>query len=763
MNIPQLPQGMMNRYADGTPSKAAASFPPNLAEKLSPEVAKKMLLWLSSNYIWPQIQERMAFEPMWQKMLEMVRVQLPTEKMFGPGDDATRPKQNSVAAGRNKARVADTVVHDAVQRLTDITCFIAFKEGLPAQYVRPEYIETPESTAEYQPLKAKIKAANALLKWNSNNHKLKRNSRLAYRHHYTYGIAYIHSDFKFKVEDIYRQDNQGQIVPNPEITEIGTTFTPLSLRKLWLNWRLPAHDMEMQPCPFYFDEVSRFAILQNPYDPVKNPFGYQNLDKLAAGQHLYGEAEMQSVQDALKATFTMMENAGISTASVSQILKPENSAEARWTLYPQMPFDPVSGEFEKMPDGTLIPYRRFVMEMFGPNVHSGSQTILRLQEMYYPKGKLPIYASAHMPDLDSGQYSPSIGQVLWNHFLEITRCTEQYFDNKDWINDPPSWVVVGSPAVNKDLNTPGQKIEVNGPNDFGWRQPYDATGSTVAMRQMLRDEAQTTSKAVDAILGKAMGSRTSATEASNAFQASMSAITTDIDMVSEDLHGEYAERTWDYSGLWLDPDLLKAITGQFGFEMSPQDMWLSIGIQTNVGSTYVEKIVRQQNTRYILEASRMEPGINRGALWSQLLLDMGHDPTDIVMDDGREQQIQLATVQACETYLGYPTLVDPDQNHEIAIKVKTAFIKDRNSNWNQKYGANAVLLIDQIQEHQRYVMLQQQLMLVQQQAQVAQAQLGIQQEEDTKMALKNRQQQTSPDASATQTGGEVAQQGAGAA
>lgn len=758
--MPQLPPAVMNRFTDGTPARAAQSFPANLAANLPPETQQKILLWLSTKYIWPQIQERMPFEDMWKKMLQMARIELPEGELFSNTQhDTDRTKNAAEQSNRDKARVSDSVVHDAIERLTDITAFIAFKDGLPCQFAKPDYIKCPYNTPEYKPLEDRIQAGNALLEWNSGNQNLKRNSVIAYRHHYTYGLAYVLSDFRFRVEMINRQDNQGNLVPNPEITEIGTTFEPISIRKLWLNWRLPAYDMDAQPCPFFFDETPRFAIMQNEYHPQLNPFGYANLHRAMAEDYLYSASEMGAVRDAFSINHKMMVDAGGSSA-IAQILEPKHSVEAKWTLYPMMPLDPQTGEFETRADGTLVPYQRFIVETFGSNVHSGSQNILRIQENYFPGRHLPLYASCHMPDLDSGLYAPSIGQLLYNHYKEITLCMEQYLENKDLINNPPVWVTTACPSMNEDFNKKGGKIKVNGPNDFGWRTIPDGTQSTVAMMQMLRDNAQTTSKAVDAILGKAMGSRTSATEASNAFQASMSAITTDIDLLSTDLHGAYAHRVWDYTGLWFDPDLLKTITGQFGFAIDPQDMWTNIGVKTNVGSTYVEKIVKQQNNRYILESSRGEIGLNRAELWRELLEDMGFDADRIVDDGGRDQQIQLATSQTCETYLGYPVMVDPDQDHQIAIKVKTAFLKDRSSVWNVKFPQGAQGIMQQIEQHQYFVQLQMQMQLAQQQMLVAQEQLKIHQENPPPILSESgAQTRGAPPAS---TAGQIAQQGASA-
>ena len=200
-----------------------------------------------------------------------------------------------------------------------------------------------------------------------------------------------------------------------------------------------------------------------------------------------------------------------------------------------------------------------------------------------------------MPDLDSGMYSPAIGEILENHYVEICTATNQFLDNKNLINNPPSFTVIGSPAMNQAKNKPGAEMIVNSPTDVGWRQVYDGTNQTVEFIKFLREQGQTSSKAVDAILGKALGSRTSATEATNVFQAAMSGVTTDINIFNYDIMGGYATRVWEYSGLWFNQDLLKAITGQYGASLTPEDLWTRVDLKWDVGSTFIESIVKQQN------------------------------------------------------------------------------------------------------------------------------------------------------------------------
>lgn len=762
--VPKVSPKTMQQVTQG-PNRKSTQFPPNLAASLPKETQRQILLWLSSKYFWPQIQERVPFERQWDRMLEMSRIQLPIEAVTTGNDPLTRSTNLKTTEGTNKVKCADSTIHDAIERLTDITHFISFKDELPVQYNVPPYFSNAMENPAYRPTEALIKAGNCLLQWNSNNANVYRNHLIATRGHYTYGIQFLLSDYQFRVKPIVRQNNMGQMVQIPEITELGTTFEPMSIRKVFLNWRLPVYSMDLQPCPFFFEETPRFAILQNRYDPVTNPFGYANLDATFQQDYLYTGQEMQSIARGYSISKSVMDKFTQEKAdSIASILRPEYSVEARWTAFPMMPLDPATGQFDF--DGTKkIPLQRFVIEMFGPNIISGGQVFLRIQQNYYPEEKLPLYATCHMPDQDSGAYTPSIGQILNNHYTQICRAMEQFFDNKDWINNPPAWVQVSSPAVNQNLNIPGAKVKVNGPQDFGWRTPYDATASTVAVVKMLQEGAQNTSKAVDAIMGKAMGSRTSATEASNAFQASMSAITTDINLLNFDMMGGYAQRVWNYTAMWFDPDLLKEITGQFGFAILPEMMWINIGLKWDIGSTFIESVIKQQNLRYLLQIAPQLAGVaNVPELLTQLLEEMDFDPAAIVNDGGVEQQVQFATLQACKTYLGEFVIVSPDQNHQIAIKVKTSFLEDTDSVWNQKYPQAKPLLIEQIKQHQLFLQLQQQMALAQAQMQVAHAQLGIAQREHERATPNPTQAElgpTPPGGAVQSSVGQAAQGGTG--
>lgn len=766
--LPVIPKGLNKLIQDSQGRPSTFPFPKNIAGDADcpKPLRQKIYRWMLQNYVWPQIMERQPYEERWNRLLRMAKASWNYDDMHISEktrlDRQRKAKEvEGITNPGRKSDISDTIIYDAVDRLTNLNHFISFKDKLPVKYQWPEEMDMPYENSVYSPSDRLIRAANGWLKFNADGSNFYRNHWIATRHYYTYGVTFISSEFSQKIGMVQQRQPDNTFKRVPELLSIGTSFEPISIRKMWLNYRLTAYQMDLQPCPFFYEVTPRFAIIANPYDQVKNPFGYLNLDTLPTGQWLFSAQETSSFEQALKLVN--------SNVSLTQLTPPELGIELNWIMYPMLPlldlgdqqamqdlpqttqqkvFDHLQSlqtslkDGEQMPtylfddEGKLgLPLERYIMELFGINLASGLIEMTRLQKNYYPHDSLPIYGSAHMPSADEGMYSSAIGDILECHFVQVTKALNQYLDNKDLINDPPTKIMTSSPANTKDLNRPGAKIKVNSMKDYEKDTIVDGTATTPTFLEMVRDQARTSSKAVDAILGKALGSRTSATEASNTFQTAMSGVTTDVNLLNYDLSGGYATRVREYGGLWVDPDILASITGQYGMALTSQQLQIRLGLKWDIGSTYIESITRQQNIRYILETLGNNPAINVPYLVKLLLKEWKFTDLDnIVNDQGLDENIKLSNLQACETYMGEMVMVDPDQDHNVAIKVKVSYLKDRDSVWNTNpvYAINGPKLVQQIQVHQMYLQLQQ----LQQQAQAMQMQAP-----DVGKALQAQQQQ----------------------
>lgn len=732
--LPVIPVVTNKLIQDKQGKLSTYPFPPNIAGQLSKDLRQRIFRWMLTNYIWPQIQERKPFEEKWDKLLQMARATWKLSNMkLSEKERLYRRAQEQALEGNqspaDRADLADTVIFDAVDRLTNLNHFISFKNEMPVQFQLPPYVRRPMENTWYSPSADLVDAANGWGSFCANNSQFYRKHWMQARHHYTYGISFCISEYEQEISSVPRRVGESQQWANRlELTKIGVTFEGISIRKIWLNTRLSPYHMDYQPCPFWFEEVPRFAIVAKPYDQLTQPFGYENLDSLPQGQWLFGSPEMDSLTKALQ-EFNPQ-------TSLTNLGNPELNVELNWVFMPMLPLafrpleqedlDKAKSDEERMKlvqaqgvwdfDETGekgYPMQRYIMEAFGNSLVSGNVEITRLQQNFYPHNMLPLYGSAHMPDMDSGLYSPAFGDILESHYTQICKALNQYLDNKDVLNDPPAKVMVNSPAMNHDLTKRNAKIPVNSLNDYEHTPVVDATGTTPAFVQAAREQAQTSSKSTDAIVGKAMGSRTSATEAQNIFQTAMSGVTTDVNLFNYDISGGYYERCWYYAGHFVDPDVLQSITGQYGFIVKPEHFLIRLDISWQIGSMFIESMTRQQNYRYMLETGKGDPAINSAYLWEQLLNEWKiPNAKKIINDGGMMEQIMLANDQAAQTYLGDLVMVDPDQNHDIAIKVKMSYLKDRNSVWNSKpeYAVNAQNLVRQISQHSQFLFLQQQMM-----------------------------------------------------
>ncbi len=90
--------------------------------------------FIHENYAWPQVMERQVFEPMWDTILQMYRIRM--DKVDLSIEEASKAgmqqkSENDAAGTGTKVKIADSVVFDAIERLTNIHHFVSFKEGIP--------------------------------------------------------------------------------------------------------------------------------------------------------------------------------------------------------------------------------------------------------------------------------------------------------------------------------------------------------------------------------------------------------------------------------------------------------------------------------------------------------------------------------------------------------------------------------------------------------------------------------------------------------
>lgn len=697
-------------------------FPPNEASDMPENFRRKLVRFIVQKYAWPLVMARRAYEDKWDKMLAMSKAQNNTSVKHRATSKVTSVRNLNIAKQESmeSEMLSSTVIADSVNRLSALSYFICFKESMPGRFGKPVHFRDEVSTPHYTPVDDKIEAWNAWLAYNAEVANLRLGWMKSSASRYTYGQSFVLSEFKFQIGKDFEWQN-GQVGETKVLKRIGVSYEPMSIRRFWANPEIPIDSLHLNPCVFYYSMVNRADLTANAYNAETNPFGYTNLKPKTV---IDNNHEMETAYKAMRSAIETSYGSNISFRVLSNIFK----AELLWTFHCILPIarnkpNENSSEkdlqnLQKDEDGGWIldedgskgvPTSRFIVSLFGGNLISGDVDIVKFQRNFFPDELGPVYGSAIHPDTESGLYSSSPVSICEGAYDQLCKTLQQWLTNKELLNDPPSAVNVSSPAMHKkyDFGLPSAKIPVNSPNDVTRLNIIDGSQAVPQVMDYLTDSIKTTTKTTDALLGKAMGARTSATEANNVFTTAMSSVTADIDGAVGGLFEPYARRVVRYSR-WLDPDLLKAVTGYYSIGISPDSHELQMAIPCNAGTRFIESLTLQSNLRYVLESSRGETGLNRPLLWTEILKAFGmRNISRLVLDNGMDHQVKLATTQAEKTYLGELIIPDPAQDHQIAIEVKLAFLKDKDSHWNQRPDARIAMgeLVRQIGIHQSHLQI----------------------------------------------------------
>jgi hypothetical protein len=133
MPQPIIPPSVNKLITDQRGQISTYPFPKNFAAELPVPTRKAIFLWMLKNYIWPQIQERKPYEESWDKMLKMAKAVWTVDDLkLAPDTKLSRQKKIDELEGTSdpvgRTKIADTIIFDAVDRLTNLNHFIAFKD-----------------------------------------------------------------------------------------------------------------------------------------------------------------------------------------------------------------------------------------------------------------------------------------------------------------------------------------------------------------------------------------------------------------------------------------------------------------------------------------------------------------------------------------------------------------------------------------------------------------------------------------------------------
>lgn len=762
---------------------------PNMAddEQLCRDVAQ----FIYTNHAYPYLLMQQRLWPIWMLIDDAWRVKCQVGTLNITQSDPSLFNKNADGKGKDggmtstvdgySAKVQAAAIFKQIKTKTDMHMSIAYADGLPVRAVKPE---TTYEHPLYDPTQQSVDAANELLRQNAKAIDLEVVDRKGRGCWAKYGFVNVAIDWKYELEDIpmgfeLPQDpRQAEVLIQAEMQRFNGQQPQIKIRQMMDGTQRPfavwmqrvvktmktefvplRHDdvfmdltlsggIQKQPCPVVREHCTRYDLLGNDYDPVKNPFGWLNVQKAYREDQnqwtLSAQDEQQLRQELLK-----------KWNQQSQSLIPQMQAiKQRWRAYPYLAIVPTpdgkkldTGEGIECWDCKGIGHmqaptsvhpmtgdpqgvgsvpcptcqgegkvygnpERYVVEFFGllmtsPNGGNNGCTVLRIQKLPDPKGMLPLIFGAHLIEDDAGAIPMSLVEASISAWIQLATAHNQFLDFKNRAINPPTLIPEGSPLKGKDINRVNGTIEYeNNPDSI--RQltlPVDATQNLIEYSQGCEAEIRDIIGMSDQLLGVVQSGRRSASEINNAFDAAKMPITVEIDSYNRQVLQPHAQAHLDNIEQWADRDWIQRKTGRTTFG--------KVELFSAVADEFMKKMGLIQNTRYVLEASVGDPSINRAELWMQLMTLTGLPDPGRIVNDGGLRKAQMDGLKIVAQILGDGIPVPPDMSDpdDIYIPIFQEALKD--DYWRKKTPENMPLLEQRLQIQQIQVVMKQNQALLQ--------------------------------------------------
>lgn len=689
------------------------------------------------------------------------------------------------------AKVSPSAVHRQIDTIVNLDESLSFEGGnLPVQAKLPkEVFEHPM----YNPSQQAVDVANAELRRQAKEIGLKTKHRIAKANLKKYGHTFILRDFERVIEPVVEEfplspdpmqgmaqlqmlmqqygqqarikdDAAGRKVACfqvPRVKTMRTNFIPLDPTATFIDELLSCRPMERQPCPIVRLHISRWDLVQNPYDPVQRPFGWLNIENAAKEgnqQYAFSAPDEESLRQRIAKRW------GLSDTPGGQ--KVENTVKQLWTAYPLLGIDFTDPQNPKLDTGDGCPCahckggkmakpivndfgdevgveevqcpncggsgkihpkpERYVVQMYGTLYGGGgSCTCLRIQRNPTAKDKVPIIYSADLVEDTATARPVSKSEIALSAHDQLATAHNQFLDSKSMTIRRPWHVYQDSMYKDQPLNIPDGKIKHEYQDfDREFRRSegtsYDDTATLIPYMQTEEKEVVEIFGATDIVVGEISAGRRAATEINLASEGAKRPLINFIDRTNGDLYGEFGwgQAVLDDLEVWGDRDYLLKRTGKTTFG--------KIELFTAVG----EELLRDQDllaqSRYFMETFAALPQL-QGVI-PQLAKEMmkaARVPIDLsILDQGEKKAQQDGFVILARIMgEGLDTGAQPDDPHQIYISVLgealREMIADPNNYWRMRAPQNIPLLQQRV--------FQQTLLFQQQQAMQLQQQLALQQ------------------------------------
>jgi len=349
----------------------------------------------------------------------------------------------------------------------------------------------------------------------------------------------------------------------------------------------------------------------------------------------------------------------------------------QWEVWIMLPLNPETGEW----DVNKQEYR-YRVRILGDPV---SCEIMEIRRNPFPDG-IPLLKANHGED-DIGCYHISLGEKCESYYDQICTAVNQMIDNRSKNTRKP--FLYDPLRINKDQIDFGHSAAIpcdGDPKDAIYEfQLSDMTGTIMSTIVWCKNEMREIMNTTDAVMGVAMGGRTSASEYQGARVSATTPIFADMAAIEEDLIAGYMRKFANYVNNYMSAREIAKIIGPDGMEFSFEFAGHYIPIVKAV-QELSDKATMQQFYMQLFTMVTDEQKKNRILLRMAETMDIDN-PHELIPETAQDQSIKAALWENT-AILQYAQFDMPQrgENHESHLRIHYAALwkaqTDKNTNAN---------------------------------------------------------------------------------
>ncbi len=631
---------------------------PNFAEEQ--DIVDKTKTRLSR--IFSNIRDRSALETIWDK----------NDKMF-------RCKPDSSLDSKHRANEATGVFHISVNQLQSMA-FKTFTDN-PENYsfgFRGAVDDVATNT---------IRGKNAeimtlLFRKAQTNAHFKTNLKRALHDCYKNGTCFVGIPWEKKVVDlVYRDKASGDRKTKEFVKNYLPGFEFIPLDKVWVDENID--EVDGQPAIFIDSSITWDVLLK---------------DSKNKNVKLFEKDGDEGLRNKFAKYIEHVSSSDLSTPAQNRMDNADRDRQDRtserykhWFVWINLPINKDSKKWDE--DGQEMRCR--VRLIGSPE----SCEIIEVRENVFPGG-IPILV-AHQTEDDVGMYHISLGEKVETYYDQICTSINQLIDNRSKNLRRP--IVYDPLRVDMDKNDFGHSNAIPCQGDirsaFMELQIADMTGTVMSSIQYFEQKIREVMNTTDAVMGVAMGGRTSASEFMSAKASATTPIYSDMASIEDALIGEYMRRFAQYIHTFMTLEDIVAQVGVVGAEFT-FDLADIYTVELKGVSEAMDKATNIQNLLQFL--SLTQDAGSQAKIKLRLAAAMGlENPAEIVSIPAKDQAIKAALWENNEIFT-FAQWDEPEtgEMHDVHIPIHSQRMWQAQRGTDETEKANVPMMQQHISKHQ---------------------------------------------------------------